>query len=579
MRAAGIQAASTDGGYGSRRRRSGARRSGALALTMALAFLLVGGQLVRLALRAQNEPTSTMSQAVPTSYARPDIVDRNGRLLATDVEVHSLYADPALVIDRDEVAERLARVLPDIDEAEVRRLLADPLRRFVWLRRGLPPKVAQAVHDLGLPGLGFRTELRRAYPAGRLAGHALGAVNIDNKGLSGIERYIDERIGVEPVHGATRSDRAAVRLSLDLGVQHAIEDELAQAMGRYGAKAAAGIVLDAQTGEIVAMQSLPSVDPSRPAEVADPSRPDRVQGSVYELGSILKLFTVAMALDAGTATTATMLDVREPLSAGRFAIKDPHPAGRPLSVAEVFTRSSNVGSAMLALELGAERQKAFLARIGLVDPLRTEAGPVAPPLVPQSWGRAETITVAYGHGIALAPVQLAAAAAGLVNGGRAVTPTLVRYIPPIEGGAPRRRVISTDTSRALATLMRLNVTDKGATGRRAEAPGYAVGGKTGTAEIPGPGGYRETAVIASFLAAFPSDAPSHVALVALFEPRPVAETKGQITAGHNAAPSVARIVSRIAPLLGIAPRTAEPAPADAATGDPEVFDAPTSAKY
>lgn len=527
-------------------------RSAAAALGMALAFVTVGGQLVRLALRGQHQPTTTMSQPVATSFARPDIVDRNGRLLATDLEVPSLYADPGLVLDRDEVAEKLARVLPELDETEVRRLLADRSRRFVWLRRGLSPSLAQAVHDLGLPGLSFRRELKRAYPAGGLAGHALGAVNIDNKAMAGLERHLDDVVGIEAVHGATLTDRAPLRTTLDLGVQHSLAQELQDAMRRYEAKGAAGLVLDVATGEIVALQSLPGADPARAADMLDAARPDKVMGGVYELGSIMKMTTVAMALDAGQVTSGTVVDVREPLTAGRFTIRDPHPAGRPLTVAEVFVRSSNVGAGMLALAAGAERQKDFLGQLGLLSSTKTEAGPVAAPLIPDRWDRAETITISYGHGLAVAPLQFAAAAATLVNGGYAVQPTFLKR----PSAQPLPQVVSAGTSRAMRDLMRLNVTDPHGTGRRADVPGYRVGGKTGTAELPDRGGYKETAVISSFLAAFPMDAPRYVALVMLFEPKPVAETRGQVAAGSNAAPLAGRLIARIAPLLGVLPQGA-----------------------
>ncbi len=579
--AAASDAASLSAGEGRREAGRGSPRSGLMALSVALAFVAVGGQSIRLALRGQDEPTTSMSQAVPTSFARPDIVDRNGRLLASDVEMPSLYADPALVLDRDEVAEKLARVLPELDEAEVRRLLADRSRRFVWLRRGLSPKLAQAVHDLGLPGLAFRRELKRAYPAGALAGHLIGAVNVDNRGLAGIERHLDESGSVEPVHGATLSGRAPLRTSLDLGAQHALDEELKAAMRRYDAKGAAGVVMDAVTGEVVAAQSLPGADPARVADLMDDSRQDKLTGSVFELGSIVKMATVAMAIDGGQTTADSVRDVRQPLQAGRFTIRDLHPAGRPLTVAEIFIRSSNVGAGMLALEAGADRQRAFFERLGLITPIRTESGPVAAPLLPAHWNTIETITLSYGHGMALAPMQFAAAAAGLVNGGTRVTPTLLRKLP---GEAARgERMVSPETSRVMRDLMRRNVTDAAGTGRRAAAAGYRVGGKTGTAELPVKGGYRQNAVISSFLGAFPMEAPRYVALVMLFEPKPTREAQGHVTAGNNAAPTAARLIERIAPILGVMPAGA-PEPVDDGTtvvdpgdGPAATFEAPVDA--
>ena len=493
----------------------------------------------------------TLNEPIAKSFARPDIVDRGGRLLATDVEMPSLFADPSLIGSPDEAAEQLGSVLPGLDQADLRRQLEDRSKRFVWIRRGISPKTAQAVHDLGLPGLSFRDELRRAYPLERLAGHTLGQVNVDNRGVGGIERYIDETIGVEAVHGATLSSGVATRLSLDLGAQHSLEDELRQAMSRYEAKGAAGLVMDVETGELLAASSLPGLDPSFPLEARDPDRADRLQGGTYELGSIFKAFTVAMALEGGK-TIDTMVDVTQPLTAGRFTITDTHPSGKPLSVADVFIRSSNVGAGMLALMSGQERQHDFLEKLGLLDTLRTEAGPVAPPQIPQRIGRAEQITISYGHGIAVAPIQVAAAAASLINGGERVSPT---FLTRVDGASSARtRVVSEATSKNLCELFRRNVTDAHGTGKRADVPGYRVGGKTGTAEMPGRGGgYSEKAVISSFLAAFPMDAPKYLVMISLFEPKGTDETKGEILAGLNAAPTAGRVIARIAPMLGVVP--------------------------
>lgn len=537
------------------RSRSGLQlaRSVSVAAFAGLCFLAVGAQLLRLATAGGGGGGGVeiaMQTPIATSFARPDIVDRNGRLLATDVELQSLYVDPMLVVDRDELVEKLARVLPDLDAADLRTALADRTRRFHWIRRGLSPAVAQKVHDLGFPGLSFRPELRRAYPAGKLAGHLLGGVNVDNAGVAGIERYLDEAGLVDAVHGAVPSDRRPIALSLDMGVQHAVEQELAGAMRRYSAPAAAAVVLDATTGEIVAAASLPGADPARPEQMLDDQRRDRLAGSTYELGSVLKAFTVAMALEGGRVGLDTFFDVTAPLSVGRFEIKDHHGAGRPLSTSDIFLKSSNVGSALMALEAGPERQRAFLADLGLTGRVRLESGPIAMPQVPPRWEQAQTVTIAYGHGIAVAPLQLAASAAALVNGGFRVEPTVLRRTMPVP---ERRRVISQATSAAIVGLMRANVAQDGGTGRRADAAGYRVGGKTGTAEIARGGRYDKNAVIASFLGTFPADAPRYVTFVVIFEPERTAASGGEITAGRTAAPVTARIVERIAPLLGVAP--------------------------
>lgn len=534
---------------------SGGRQAAIAALLLTTVFGTLAAQLVRLGHRAEASITIAMADPVTVTHSRPDIVDRNGRLLATDVEVHSLYVDPARILDRDEIVEKLATVLPSLDEDGLRRELADQNRRFLWIRRGLSPRTAQAVHDLGLPGLAFRRELRRAYPQGSLAGHILGAVNPDNRGISGIERFIDDTAGVEAVQAARPPERPPVRLSIELATQAGLEAELADTMKRLDASGAAGAIMDVTTGEIIAAASLPALETGRPLDAAgDPARRDRLHGGTYELGSIMKAFTVAMALDGGGKSLDTIIDVRAPIEIGKYTIKDPHPAGRPLSVAEIFTLSSNVGTAMLALDAGVPEQKLFLARAGLLSGLRTEAGPVAPPQIPGRWDRLEAVTISYGHGLAIAPIQFLAAGAALVNGGVAIDPTYIRRPAAAGDPSPTRpdsgpRVISEATSAAIRTLMRANVTEPGGTGRRAEVAGLEIGGKTGTADIPGPRGYRSGRVISSFFAAFPMSAPRYAVLIMVYEPKPKVETGGKVLAGVTAAPATARILARLGPLL------------------------------
>jgi cell division protein FtsI (penicillin-binding protein 3) len=533
-----------------------------------LCFAAVATQLVRLALTGGARIRAAATEPKLYGWARPDIVDRHGRLLATDLAVPSLHADPQLIQDLDEAVEKLGPELPSIAAAELRRLLADRSRRFVWVARGLSPRHAQRIHELGLPGLGFRTELKRAYPMGALAGHVLGAVNLDNRGLAGIERMIDESGLSAPAKDGSRAAKSVVRLALDIGAQHAAAEELKRAMKQYAAVAAAALVLDVGTGEIRVAVSLPEVDPNAPVELLDPDRFDRLTAGTFELGSLYKILTLALALELGIADLDTILDVREPLNAGGHVIKDPYPQGRPLSAREVYLYSSNVGAGMLALEAGAERQREFLARLGLLQAMRTEAGPVAAPQLPKTWGRTETITIAYGHGLAAAPLQFATTVAAIVNGGTRLTPT---FLKPAEAPLAGEPVIGAATSASMRELMRLGVTHAAGTGRRAEAEGYGVGGKTGTAEMPGRGGYRAKAVISSFLGAFPMEQPRYITLVLLFEPQGTPETGGRITASVNAAPLTARIVDRIAPILGVLPRLVEARIAPA-------FDAPEQAQ-
>ena len=426
------------------------------------------------------------------------------------------------------------------------------------------------MHALGLPGLAFRTELKRVYPLGALAGHMLGTVNTDNRGIAGIERMLDEagRVGGR---AGPRTHVQAVAAHVDRHRRAARAGRGAQAGGvRYAASAAAGLVLDAGSGEVLAAVSLPEVDPLRPADWLDPAHADRLTGGTFELGSIFKIITVAMALEAGTTDLDKVYDVRQPLVAGSYTIKDLYPQGRPLTVREIFLHSSNVGAGMLALEVGAERQRAFLERLGLTEPMRTEAGAVAPPLLPKHWGRIETITVGYGHGLAVAPLQFAAAAAALVNGGVKVTPTLLARSAD---GNERPRVVSAATSARLSEIMRLNVTNPGGTGRHAEAEGYRVGGKTGTAEMPGRGGYREKSVISSFPGAFPMDAPRYVVLVSLFEPQTGEAVPGASRPASMPPPPPPASSSASRPCSGVLPRRLE-----ARAPEAGAFDAPREAQ-
>lgn len=291
------------------------------------------------------------------------------------------------------------------------------------------------------------------------------------------------------------------------------------------------------------------MDPARPTTSLETARADKIAGSTFELGSVFKTVTLAMALEGGYAKLDTILDVRQPLEAGRFTIRDLHPVGRPLSVAEVFVHSSNVGAAMLATRAGPQKLQAFLQQLGLLTPMQTEEGPIAVPQPPARWGQVETMTISYGHGLAVSPLQFAVAASALLNGGIKVSPTFLKRAPDLNQA--KVPLVSAATSERMRDLMRLNVTDPAGTGKRAAVPGYSIGGKTGTAEIPGPGGYREKAVISSFLAAFPIDKPKYLVFVLLFEPKPTHAAGGEVLAALNAAPTAGRIIARIGPVLGM----------------------------
>jgi len=484
--------------------------------------------------------------------SRPDILDRNGLLLAADIKSPSLYANPRRIIDVDEATELVTGSLPDLDAAEVRERLASR-RGFVWLKREITPKQQDEIHNLGLPGIGFMRENRRIYPAGAQAGHLLGHVNIDNAGIAGIEKWIDGR-GLAELHQAgLASGRALepVEVALDLNVQHAMRDELQSAKDHFSAIAAAGLVLDVDSGEIVSMVSLPDYDPNKPGKSMDKMRLNRLTTGVFEMGSTFKALTVAMALDSGKINLNSSFDATAPLQYGTFTIHDFHPQRRVLTVPEIFIHSSNIGSARMALAVGVEGHKAFLKKMGQLDRLRTELPESAEPLAPKNWGELSTVTIAFGHGLSVAPLQSVMATAALVNGGLLIPPTFMKRSVE-EAKALAKQVIKPETSRQMRYLMRLNV-EKG-TAKRAEVEGFYVGGKTGTSEKVVNGRYAKDKVLTAFMGTFPADKPRYLLLVMLDEPKATPETHGYATSGYNAVPAAGKIIARIAPLLGLMPR-------------------------
>ncbi len=532
-----------------------AKRSRGRTLLLAAGFLaaygVVGGRLVALGLGEPPAYALASQTARSISAARPDIRDRNAMLLATDLKTASLYAEPRSVIDVDEATAALVRALPELDYDDVRRRL-DTNKGFVWLKRELTPQQQQIVHRLGVPGIGFLRENRRIYPNGRAAAHILGHVNVDNEGLAGIERYIDGA-GLGDLHAfgfARDADQTPVDLALDLRVQHTMAEELATALTTFNAKAASGVVMDIHTGEIVAMASLPDYDPNNPVGALDPANLNRMTTGVFEMGSVFKTFTTAMALDAGLVTTQSLINARGNLRVGRHSIGDFHPENRVLTVEEVFTYSSNVGTGRLALLAGKDHHKAFLQKMGLLDRLRTEVPESGSPIVPARWGDINTVTISFGHGLSVTPLQTAAAAAALMNGGVYVTPTFLKRTREETTGT---RVVSAETSADMVGLMKANA-ERGSGRKAAEiAKGYRLGGKTGTSEKAINGRYSKNRLFTSFLSAFPIDAPRYVVLVSLDEPQATKDTYGYATAGWNAAPTVGKIVARIGPMLGIAP--------------------------
>lgn len=513
-----------------------------LALLFAAGVLAI---LVRLTILALSvEPAQARDLAAALVPLRADITDRNGEPLARTIDAWSIGVHPARIIgDKGDLARRLAELLPERSAAEYLAILKSG-RSFQYLRRRAVPELIQAVNALGEPGLAFSREPERLYPQGEIAAHALGSVSYDGAGLGGMERALNDRLS----GAATRA--TPVALSISLPVQAAFESELAAAMADFQARGAAGVILDVDTGEIVSIVSLPTFNPNKVRSGDVEAMRNNVTQARYELGSTFKPLTAALALDTGVVgSLSRRFDATEPLQVGRFHIRDDHPQRRWLNLPEMLTHSSNIVTARIADELGNARMLAMFRQLGFDTPPAIELGEKSPPLWPNNSARVTTMTMGYGHGIAVTPLHLASAYAALVNGGIWRPATLMRIEP---GKAPQgRRVFTEETSAQMRGLLRLIVTD--GTGRFADAPGYRVGGKTGTAERPDGGGYSRNKNVSTFAAAFPMDAPRYVVIAMLDSPVGNARSQGQATAGWTAAPVVGRAITRVGPLLGVMP--------------------------
>jgi cell division protein FtsI (penicillin-binding protein 3) len=522
-----------------------------------IAFCMIGVEMAMLAGSEPEEPRAAAS-GNPIIGQRADITDRNGRILATNLETHALYAQPPEMIDPVGSAQQLAAIFPELDEDRlIRDFTGD--RKFLWVRRQISPEQMQAVHDIGDPGLLFGPREMRLYPNGALAAHILGGASYGREGVdsaevigvAGVEKYFDSYLR-DPAN-----EGAPLELSIDVTAQAALEQVLDGGMTLMNAKGAAAILMDVHTGEIIAMASLPDFDPNnRPpaATSVDPSdNPlfNRAVQGVYELGSVFKIFAVAQALNLGLLNADTMVETAGPMIWGRFRINDFHNYGAQLSVTDVIVKSSNIGTAHIALMIGVERQQAFLRSLGLLAPTTVEMveAPTGAPLVPRNWSEISLLTISYGHGLSSSPLHLASAYASLVNGGTRVTPTLVRQDGPQNG----ERIVSDAVSAEVRSMLRAVVTR--GTASFGEVEGYEVGGKTGTADKPRPnGGYYDEKVISTFAGVFPASDPKYVLVLTLDEPVETSGSEPRRTAGWTAVPVAAELIRRVAPLMGLRPQ-------------------------
>ncbi len=486
-------------------------------------------------------------QAQPEKLHRGDIVDRNGVLLATSLKTASLYADPLLVLEPEETAKGITRIFPDQKYGEVLKKLQTK-SRFVWIRRNITPEEQAKVLELGQPGLSFEDEQRRIYPQGPLASHLVGYTNVDGRGLSGIEQSFDSLL--------KNSADKPLRLSLDIRLQHVMRREMQNQIDHFSARGAAGVIMNAKNGEVLAAVSLPDFDPHDPSVAAVDQKFNKFSLGVYELGSTFKIFSTASLFDTLGSTMAKTYDARKPIRVGRFTISDYHPENRVMTVPEIFMHSSNIGTAHIAQDVGTENLRKFYKALGLLTPLDTEINETGSPLVPHPWKDISTLTVSYGHGIAVTPLQLMSATATIVHDGLRVKPTFVlsdETEDEKKGISRSERVLSSDTSKKMRELMRLVVTE--GTGQKADVKGFYVGGKTGTAEKPQGRKYNTNALISSFVGAFPMNDPEYVVFIMIDEPKGTKDSYGYATGGWVAAPAIGRTISAMTQILSIKPDT------------------------
>lgn len=487
--------------------------------------------------RSRNIEEAMHLEVMPENpIKRADIVDRNGTIIATSLPTVNLFANPKKMLNPQKAAVELARILPDLRYEDI---LAKLKRRgsFVYIKRNLTPSQQYQINYLGIPGLEFENGEKRIYPHKNLFAHVIGNTNIDNTGISGIERKLDERL--------THSD-IPLKLSIDLGVQDTIREILREGVSKFSANGATAILMDVNTSEVIAMVSLPDFDPNRIQNPSSQAQFNMATKGVYEPGSVLKVFNTAMSLESGKVKVADTFDATQPLKLKYNVIKDYRGENRWLSVPEILIHSSNIGSARMALKAGGDEQKEFMRKIGFFNELPIEVPEKGKPLVPRRWGEGTIATVAFGYGLAVTPLHVITAFSAMINGGLYHEPTLLKKEQNDDG----RRVISYNTSQAMRKLLRLVVVE--GSGKRANVKGYEVAGKTGTAnKLSAEGKYVDKKVRTTFVSAFPISNPKYALLLMLDEPKATKETWGFVTSGWNTVPTAGKIIEAIAPQLNL----------------------------
>ncbi|MBL8598380.1 MAG: penicillin-binding protein 2 [Devosia sp.] len=539
-----------DGSRKTRRSLTKARIRWVIAALIVI-FGAVAGRLVQLGMVEQDNTIEGQTRDLITA-SRPAILDRNGLELAVDIRVPSLFAEPRRIIDVEEAAQAIHSVLPDINIDWLRQRLTGD-KGFVWIKRELTPAIQERIMQLGIPGLDFVTESKRFYPGGTESSHILGAVNIDNQGIAGMEKDMDDE-GVallQSIGLARGNELEPVNLSIDLRVQHVMHNVLADALTRYKAIAAAGVMMDVHTGEILGLVSLPDFDPNNPVTALEKDRFNRITSGIYELGSTFKTVTMAAALDSGKVRVTDSFDARFGVRFGRFTIDDFHGKHRVLTVPEIYKYSSNIGTIKVMQALGKDEFRAFLTELGFDKPAPIELPERRQPKVPEKFSEIVAATASFGHGLSISPLHMVRAISAFVNGGDLPVPTLYRTTPE-EAEKRYQPVVSEETSERIRYLMRLNALEGSGSRMNKFAAGYRAGGKTGTAEKVVNGRYDSSKSLAVFASAFPLDNPRYAMVILVDEPRSENEQSGR-TAGWNAGEATGRIVQRVAPMLGISP--------------------------
>lgn len=507
-----------------------------LAISMFVAFsALLIARLVYVMVFNNHNIIKNFNDSFHFAVCRADIVDRNDVIVATSLPTVSSYAVPYEIIDKKDASEKLSKIFPDLKYENLFEKLSGE-KKFIWIKRNLSPHQQQLVLEQGIPGVYFLKTERRVYPDKNLLSHVIGGTDIDNVGIAGVEKVFDEEL---------TNSSSPLKLSLDLRVQYAAREELEKGIEEFSAVAGAVIVMDIKTGEIIALSVLPDFDPNKNANPDDKNRFNLATSSAIEPGSSAKIFNTAMALDSGKISPFTMFDARFPIKIGRFTVHDFKGKGAFLSVEEILKYSSNIGSAKIALFLGAQHQKKFFEKVGLLDKISCELSESQKPLYPKKWTEVSAITISYGHSIALSPLQMITVCSGMLNNGYLNKPTILKRNAPSIG----KKIISSKTSKQLQALLRIDVLE--GTNKFANVEGYLVGGKTGTAEKLKNGKYVKNANYTSFVGAFPMTDPKYNIYIILDEPKATSKTYGYATAGWNAAPIASRIIKRIGPILNV----------------------------